>query len=293
LKPILCFSILTLSGAMSAQGALIAHYQMDLPSPQDNPFPLDANRPAPDLVAPGGGQTPTHLVTGGVSGSGAYQFDGVDDYFGFASPGYLFLGNGTTHNWTYSFWINTTDAGSNTAGYAGTPQVPVLGEIGGGINYGIGIDGGKATMKVFAAGWNTRQGATNIADGQGHFVTMTLDTSPAGDDLLNIYIDGNLDFTGTVPVGGGELGGSLGRSYATGVTHKYGAFTIDDMRIYDTVLNQLQIREELGLPIPEPGSLALAGAAGLMLLRRRRSQGEGQAGSRRSQGEEKTAQVFP
>jgi hypothetical protein len=212
------------------------------------------------MVDPGGAASPTLLSNGGFGSSGAYQFDGTDDYLTFGGAGYLFL-NANNLDWTVSFWIKSTDTGANGS-YAGTPKLPVLGNTTGGVGFGLGIDGGKATYKRYFTSWNTAQGATNVADGVGHYVTFVA----VGSSNLSIYVDGQLD-TGNLsvpPAGFSQLGVDIGRSYAA----TYGAFTLDDLRVWDTALSLSQIHDFI---IPEPTSATLLGLGGLLLLRRRSS----------------------
>jgi hypothetical protein len=240
--------------------SLLAQYNMDYPSPLVNS--AGATFYQPNMVNPGGSASPTFLPWGGEFGGGAYQFDGVNDYLTFGGAGYLFLANNNS-DWTVSFWIQTTDTGVNTS-YAGTPKIPVLGNTTGGVGFGLGIDGGKATYKRYNAGWQTAQGATNVADGLPHYVTFVT----VGSSNLSIWVDGQLDTANlSVPgVGFSQLGVDIGRSYAA----TYGAFTLDDLRVYDTALSPSEIHM---LTVPEPSSLALLALVGLCFALRRRSLG--------------------
>jgi MYXO-CTERM domain-containing protein len=246
-----------------AQAALVTHYQMNQPTPLAESVPgVDPDRP--DLTDPGPTNSPTHLATGGVSSSGAYSFDGTDDYLGFAGSGYTFFSSGTTPvDFTISFWIKTLDAAPST-GYAGTPQVPVLGDTTSTIGFGLGVDNGVAAWRHYIGSWESINGTIPVADGQGHFVTFAFDNA----GFLNIYVDGQADGPSQAiyPYGYTYLARSIGRSYGP----QYANAIIDDIRVYDTTLTQSEIRTELGLPIPEPASLALAGLGGLALLRRKR-----------------------
>src|SRR5688500_10023985 len=98
------------------RGALVAHYQMDDPTPLAESVPgNDPDRP--DMTDPGGAASPAHLPVGGVGGSGAYQFDGADDYLGYAAGGYTFFSNATTpSDFTVSFWVKTTDTAAFPVG---------------------------------------------------------------------------------------------------------------------------------------------------------------------------------
>ncbi len=162
-----------------ADATLIAHHQMNSPNTLTNS--AGAAFYNSNLVDPGGSAAPTFLATGGVSGSGAYQFDGVDDNFGFAAvPGYTFI-QANNLDWTVSFWIKATDTTVNLS-YAGTPQLPVLGNNSGSIGFGLGVDGGKAAYRRYSGSWQAASGVATVADGIGHFVTFVA----IGSSNLNI-----------------------------------------------------------------------------------------------------------
>jgi hypothetical protein len=260
--------------AWSAQGALVAHYQMNAPTPLAESVP-GADPDRPDMTDPGGVNSPTFLPTGGVAGSGAYDFDGTDDYLGFAGGGYTFFAPGNPPaDFTVSFWVKTTDTGAFPegpipVGYAGSPQVPVLGDVTESVGFALGVDGGVAAWRHYTSGWERKDGTIPIADGDGHFVTFVYDNA----GFLDIYIDGEADLI-DIPVDNGAgypfLARSVGRSYRQGATlQKYGDAIIDDIRVYNTALTQTELREELGLPIPEPASVALLASGAALILRRR------------------------
>jgi hypothetical protein len=244
----------------SAQAALVQRYQMD----------GDVNSALLNSVSGGVNlrnlyvaSSPTHLATGGVGGSGAWQFDGANDYLGF-SGGILNVA-GSNADYTVSFWIKTTDA-SSFSGYAGTPEVPVLGDSTNAVGYGMGIDGGKAAYRHFSGSWKSKGGAANVADGNAHYVTFVVSSSGT---KLSTYIDGLPDVTDLAISGAGLARDA--RSIGCSWSAHYGAMIIDDIRIYDTALDADTIRTEFS--IPEPGALAvlIAGGVGLLLKRKRRA----------------------
>lgn len=260
---ILAAAVLALGLALPASASVIARYDMNSPTQFLNN--AGATFYEPNLVSPGGSSAPTYLANGGFKGSGAFQFDGVNDYLGFDLASYLFIAPSFS-NWTVSFWIKTTDTGTNT-NYAGTPKVPVLGNITAGIGFGLGIDGGRATYKHYSGGWQTAQGTNMIADGFPHYVTYVA----TGSSNLTIYVDGWIDSANlSVPASGfSQLGSSIGRSYQVpSGDGTYGAFTLDDLRVWDEALTQGQIHLQI---IPEPTTILFLGLAAVMLVRRRKS----------------------
>lgn len=257
-RAIFISAVLLLILQATGHAALIASYQMNSPNPLINS--AGASFYQPNLVNPGGVNAPTYLPAGGMNYTGAYQFDGVYDDLEFDLAGYLFLGtNGT--DYTVGFWISTTDSAVNS-GYAGTPEIPVLGNTTGGVGFGLGIDGGKASFRHYDAGWQVVSGTQNVADGNGHYVVFAVHGSGS---LLDIYVDGVVDVANqAVPTGGySQLGLTVGLSYL----NHYGAFTLDDFRLYDTALTAPQIAA--AFHIPEPASAALLLLAGVVMLRRR------------------------
>ncbi len=264
-----------------ARAALIASYQFESASPLANTAPSGPTTDRPNLTDPGGTQSPTHLSNGGRAGTGAYQFDGAadpdGDHFGFGGAGALFLGynNNTTtgptppnnHDWTLSFWIKTTDSGTfpDTAhgGYDGTPQVPILGDTSNNIAMSLGIDAGVANFRWESAGWHSNSGSTLVADGAPHYVTFV---AHGNYTLLDIYVDGELDIANqalpnNVPGGGRQLGVSY-------FPHA-GAFTLDDLRLYDEALDAGTINELFAIPEPTGIGMILLCTSAMTLARRR------------------------
>ncbi|NQT37257.1 MAG: LamG domain-containing protein [Planctomycetes bacterium] len=243
-------AIAVLAVSVPAGATLIAQYSMD-PTTQLVNSVGNFTGYNPDLVDPGGSGSPTYLPTGGYKGSGAFQFDGVANQLNVASPGYTFI-NQNNLDWTVSFWIKTTDSAVNLS-YDGTPEIPIFGNDSGSVAFGLGIDGGTAAYRRYDGGWQTAAGATNVADGLGHFVTFVA----VGSSNLSIYVDGILD-TGNLsvpPAGGSQYAVNIGRSY----TGHFGAFTLDDLRIYDNALSAAEVDQLFAVHIPEPSTVGLFG----------------------------------
>jgi hypothetical protein len=246
--------------AGSSRAALIASYQMNSPSPLANS--AGATLDNPNFLDPGGSASPTFLSGGGANGSGAYRFDGVNDYFAFNSAAnYTFIQQNNL-DWTVSFLIQTADGASNLA-YAGTPEVPVFGNDTGSVGFGLGIDGGKAAYRRYNGSWFSAQGNANVADDIPHLITFVA----VGSASLTIYVDGVVDASNLpIPgVGFSQLAVHFGRSY----NGHYGAFMLDDVLIYTNALSAGQVGQ-LFAAVPEPSVAMSALLVVAMLPVRRR-----------------------
>src|SRR3954453_4094725 len=65
----------------AAQAGLITNFQMNSPTQLVNSAGPSFYQP--DLKDPGGSASPTYVPLGGIRASGAFRFDGVNDYFAF------------------------------------------------------------------------------------------------------------------------------------------------------------------------------------------------------------------
>src|SRR3954465_613564 len=101
-----------LGAANCAMASLLVHYQMNSPTALINS--AGAASLEPNLVDPGSPASPSYAATSGVNGSGAFQFDGVNDHFTFSHSGTMYTGLNAAEQFvpgfTTSFWIATTDA---------------------------------------------------------------------------------------------------------------------------------------------------------------------------------------
>ena len=126
---------------------------------------------------------------------------------------------------------------------------------------------------------STPAAGPNIADGNWHHVAVVLDYDGVGNAQLEevtMYVDGiamlayadnanqqliNTLTTNPVSVAGGTLNGQS--RFLNGL--------IDEVGIWSRALSAQEVADlAAGTVVPEPGSLALLGLGGLMILRRRR-----------------------
>lgn len=161
------------------------------------------------------------------------DFDGANDYIQASSLAAL---RGTA---SMSFWIKTTQTGrSNTwesPGIAGVEQAGGTDDIFWGwldSNGRIGISVGND---------NTTKSNQAINDGAFHHVVLSRDAS-AG--TYTIHIDGTLNASG--PIATGQIGtffDSIGRIEDTGGTPEYFRGRLDELIIFDKVLNDAQVQQ--------------------------------------------------
>ncbi len=169
----------------------------------------------------------------GVLGD-ALEFDG-DDYV--TIDGYKgVLG---THAFSITGWIKTT----NTA----TQEIVYWGTYSGGHRVEFRIDSNRLRI---SHGIGNAQGDTDVTDGEWHHVVVTLPENCRIDDV-RFYVDGRDD---TQPrsdpdvfdiVGGWDV--TIG--WRPSQTDRPFIGSIDDVRIYDNVLTQAEIRELIRPPV--------------------------------------------
>ncbi len=254
----------------SGQAALVAHYRFD----------VDSSGTTPDSVGIGNFATlnQTSISTSAPRvGAGSLFMDGSDGST--AAPGDGAITN-TTFTWTQdartmTFWWKH-------AGVADNGTFISLGTNDGNgtrmdVKQGAGSD---AALRVEIAGAGGQTSPTDFQDGNWHFVAVTV---PNGATMADIawYVDGSStdlnpsNQTTAVSTGTGPLvfGDSIvdAPSANDRVPHGY----LDDVQLYDTVLNSSEISflyNNPGAVIPEPSSLALAALSLLALISFRRYQ---------------------
>jgi len=203
-----------------------------------------ATSPAINANFVGSTANPTYLATGGRTGSGALSFDGVNDYMTPSSS--YSLGNA---DWTVSFWIKTSDT-ADYSGYGGTPEVSVLGNMGGDVGFALGIEGGKATFTHFYSGWHIVQGTTAVANNQWHALTFVHHFN----QTIDIYVDGLIEVSGAASYDGqySYVIPHIGASYGP----KYANMTLDELSIYNHALTSSEISQFV-TGVPEMNTMLL------------------------------------
>jgi len=136
---------------------------------------------------------------------------------------------------------------------------------GNGWGYGILASGNQRYTTYGVTDYDQQVGAT-VQAGAWQHVAVTFTGTTA-----NIYLNGNLVDTRT----GGNFAANTNEVFAlfgqgnAAATERFTG-TIDDVRVYSTVLTQPQIVAAAMTPVPEPSCLVLLGFCALGLLARRR-----------------------
>ncbi len=219
-RQLACFIVFGLAiGLTSAQAKLIHHWKLN----EDTAAGVTT---AADSV---GGLTGTIEGVTSVPGKAgkAFSFDGSDDVV--TIPGFI-----PPHQGTIVFWIDP--------GF-GSPKQRLFGA--GGDYEVIVYSTGIVRNELFAGGSGTLQSNSGAVEpGRWNHVAITYEYDSAGPSTaLEIYVDGELDVTGTAgePVVPTDTTLLLGhRAGASGSEH-YGGL-LDDLRIYDHVLSEAEVK---------------------------------------------------
>ncbi len=164
-------------------------------------------------------------------------FDGANDYIKVSNLSNIL--NGTA---SLSFWIKTMQTGNNTdwkaPGIAGIEQSGGTDDVFWGwidANGHIGISAGD--------NYNNSKSHTSINNGHWHHIVLTRN---AGNGHIKIYIDGNLDKTGSTKSGViGTHFTSIGRieNSNPSKTPKYFNGYLDEVKVFDSILSDSQVKQ--------------------------------------------------
>lgn len=169
----------------------------------------------------------------GVVGTGAVQFDGVNDFVATASDLSPRLG-GTA---TLTAWVKTTQVGNvkmyKAPGITGVEQAGLDDDV----FWGWIDDTGR--IGVMAGDTAGAKSARPVNDGQWHLVALTRD---AASGRVQVYVDGVLGGEAVSAAGAKTTPfASIGRIEDTSGAVDYFAGSLDDVRVYDRVLSASEI----------------------------------------------------
>jgi len=222
----------------ASSGNLLAAYRFDESSWDGTSGEvIDASDNGRNGTAQGGANTAlARPAKSGDPGTCRYGiFDGSDDYVTVSN-----LSNTLNSTATLTFWVRTIQSGSSTAYQS--PGITGVEEAGGTDDIFWGwIDGSGRIGVSVANDFDAEQKSTTaINDGTWHHVALTRDAS-GGE--TRVYVDGTLESTGSTPTGTiGNAFESIGRIEDTGGSAEYFRGDIDEVRIYDRVLDESDVQ---------------------------------------------------
>ncbi|MBN1125160.1 MAG: hypothetical protein JXA82_09135 [Sedimentisphaerales bacterium] len=208
---------------------LMAHYEFETAA--------DPNVPDSSGESNVGTAAGDPTLVAGLVGNGAFEFDGDDNV---AIPRMI------QDDFTISVWVKTTQTISNTGSGWWTGAGLVNGEMPGVVNdFGLQLLGSKASIAVEGT---QLASDTNINDDVWHHVAFTRTRSTG---QMKLYVDGQMEVEGTgntasltVPTGLQIGKQQTGSGYFIG--------RIDDVRVYDYALNELEIADLVYTVTGEP-----------------------------------------
>ena len=180
--------------------------------------------------------------TAGYLGSGAYQFDGVDDYINLSEPSTLsFTGSGV---FTISFWVdynNDSGGGGGAISKAGSPfEYSIIAQptSGGNLLFNTWTSGGGAGPYNAIDGGNT----PHSKEGWHYFVITADGTNARG------YVDGSQKW---IVTNNAQVMSDTSANFLIGVAgsplSNYFNGTIDEIRIYNRALSSDEIKRSYAL----------------------------------------------
>ncbi len=184
-----------------------------------------------------------HGTTGGAFSYVAGKVDAAAISFD-GTSGYTQIPLSVSNDFTFAFWVKTTDTGGGSQWWGGKGLLD--GEMaGGGSDFGTSLVGAKAAFGVGNPD-TTILSTTSINDGNWHHVAATRNAT-SGE--IKLFIDGTLENSLVTTATGVRTPtnlriGSLRSAVAAG----YLAGTVDDARIYNYVLNPVEIAALLNSP---------------------------------------------
>lgn len=261
-KSLLACSLLSLAAlsGQSASAALVSYYT----------FNETSGTTAVDSMSVANGTIGTNVTLGTAGKFGtAFTFKNDATQAGIVDMGNaaaIFTAINTSQAVTVSLWMQWTSSTDNrdTVIFLGDDTASAsyvdLGTTGG-VNSVGGIYGRTRTT-----GTQDMLRSSALNNGQWHHIAYTVN---AATDITQLYIDGALAGTATTPVFAFQTFnnfevGRLGRSAPTDAF----AGSVDELKIFDTVLTGGEVAALAG--VPEPSAALLGGLGLLGLLRRRR-----------------------
>ncbi|MDZ7661486.1 LamG domain-containing protein [Thiohalophilus sp.] len=223
-------TLFTLTDAVTVSLPPVADYRLDEDAWNGTSGEvLDSSGNADHGTAANGADT---LDPGRICRAGL--FDGNDDYVDV--PNLSDNLNGTA---SLAFWIRTTQTGNNTAWQA--PGITGVEQSGGTDDIFWGWIDAAGRIGITVGNDNSAKSNTVINDNLWHHIVLTRN---ATNGEYKIYIDGNLDTSGTIASGTiGTEYSSIGRIEDTGGSPEYFQGELDEILIFDSVLADSEVQQ--------------------------------------------------
>ena len=236
-QQVLLATILGLSGQHSLGNDydqfLVARYDFE---DTNNPYvDSSGNNNDPDEFV--SGSQPDTFSTDAAVGQYARLFFGDTGFqFDQSASAYPNLSNALSGNFSVTAWVNTSSTVGNdyNNAYYGSPVFFAGSDYNNHCTIPLSITGSKAAFTIVSSdgpGTITLHSATSVNDGNYHFLSVTRQQSSG---LMSLYVDGNLEATGT-----GITNPVITQGYICAACGGPNLFTglVDDLRIYSTNLS--------------------------------------------------------
>jgi hypothetical protein len=233
---------------------LVARYNFE---DTNNPYAdSSGNNNYNDCTSSSGTNSDTFSTDAAVGQYARLFFGDTSFCFTQSDPAYQNLSNALSGNFSVTAWVKTTNSVSTdyANAYFGAPIFFAGADYNDDCTIPLSITGSKAAFTIVASegpGTVTLQSTTSVNDGNYHFLAVTRQQSSG---LMSVYVDGNLEATGT-----GITTPVITQGYISvaGGYYQY-AGLLDDVRIYSTNLSAGDVAS-----IHNGGNLpTLAGAIG-------------------------------
>jgi Concanavalin A-like lectin/glucanases superfamily len=166
----------------------------------------------------------------------------------------------TGSGFTIAFWIKTTETGGGSQWYQGDGLVD--GEVGGvAYDFGTALVGSKFALGIGNSD-TTMTSVKSVNDGNWHHVAATWNMTSGA---MQIYVDGNLDSTGSGPTGPRTATPYLWVGKTTDAAQYFNGL-LDEVHLYTNVLTAAEIGVLAGLPPNAPSGLNAVAGVGQVTL---------------------------
>ncbi|MBN2843159.1 MAG: LamG domain-containing protein, partial [Sedimentisphaerales bacterium] len=230
---------------------LMAHYSFDVTDPLDASVVVDSSARGNNGIA--------------LFYNGTAEESSTADYgTGFVGNG-LLLGSGqmkhvqipcsVRNSFTISAWVNTAMTAGTGDWWNGAGIVD--GEMTGFVSdFGLVLNGTKFALGSGPSGATTSS-VKDINDGQWHFVVATRDIT---EGEMKVYVDGHRDALAVNDIGSVYAATdvlNIGKVRFENIAAKYFVGTIDEVRIYNYVLDEVSIADSYLTAVPGSESICI------------------------------------